>query len=1045
MAAIVPAYVKILASHHPNAELWEAETTLTPRDEYPGRVISVGQTTPKMNWTALGEYEGTPADIYIGTSRGGYTDSAGRYIWASDPNTGPLYGWDPMTHVTHVEALDAYGGGSSRNARMSIAPRVDGGLVCVTSLDPASSGTTIRMYARAANAAWTSLGDVTSDFTASPILDYQAGYGSCPVVCKGEDGAIYLAIITPAIVITDTYVNVAIYRAPTDADWLSNPFVPFVQGAISEPSALADCGGLAFAMGGGQTLVILETSAGVKQYAGVTGGLLSLVESANYGTNVRAKYVAGVFMVAYLDASQRLRVRRIGSAFDAVSSAVEIKVNGTWTADATSIPAIWQDDDSTIYLAASSSSVHVYESRDGGVTWASNISAFDWDYDTATLDVTAWRGGACMVASSRPAIGGVGYTHSAHSIDLGGWTAWATTAEISANIYGYRDARIFPAATWVCTSDPATVGAVTITEAGGGSITKAFTTDLRFSVITSGGKSWKIEADATGAVVSKATYLRTICEAVSSSVAHTVSNGVYAVRVNQGSSSIVIVDDVSSTTLDTVSIPSGPVELWTIVEMETGTYRVYGRAAVDSDLDARQLLELSSGSLSSGAPATEVSSYVKTGRKIEWVGFFCYFLFSSAEVAPNIPYGRAISASGTWTTNGVSLAGEGGAAQHDDFLVCRPASLYGLDKVALTESYPSLREHFRSADLGTPGTASTTAYLAFKVAGTDQDYLAPLVASYVWSNAQRVALEARIGGSWVSVGTAKPYTTATATGAGRTVHAVVTAAANSLHIGKDDLAGGWLKVGGEVYTIAGNSAGLLLSLGEAGSQIVIRTTDEIVTPFTASAIKIVPPDRIAAFGPSAAITGDGIKAAEGFRFAFSGTIPPEGYWTVKAAVGFADVLDLDHGLNTLRTTTPNAVSNVTRSGIVRRERTGPPTRTVEVSWQDVTDPNTPQTRGVLTATPDRIEDSHGNVLAIVGTTYSVVSAYVEDHGSTGRPVMYLPAYAVPADRALSEWGWGGGIVGVISPDTWITEHAEGRQEQVDDHLRGGTLKIIEVT
>lgn len=1055
MTATVPAYLKLLASHHPSAELWEAETTVTARDLYPGPVVDFLGNSPKMRWTAIGEYEGTPADIYIGPSRGGYTDSAGRYIWTANPASGPFYGWDPLTHVAHVGPIDVYGGAAKRNARLSVTERGDGGLACIASQDPSDSGTGIRLYTRERESAWASVGDVTGDFTDHPIEDYPAGWGACPVMARGEDGSIYLAVQVHTPTTADYETNVDIYRAPVDADWTVNPFQPFMRGALSKTCNTLDTTGMAFCVGGGQMLCYVETTYARHQYGGIVGGTLQPVDGAIAGDAVTCKYLAGRFVVAYVNATPKLCIRRVGSALDAISGSSEIIVGDC---AATTRPALWDDDDGVMYVSGrDGDSVTIYESVDGGVSWAlcatSVVTSFAESVGSTTpdqaLDAVRWRGGACLVTSAKCEISSSGYGNSSLSIDLGGWTSWALPATYQYNSAGTREPRANPVALWACMSDPSTQGSLLISDTGPGSVVASFTTSLRVNVTTTGAHRWTIApADLFAMTHSRIAILRYAAEPKTGDLNSALITDSFGLNIVHGAASIEVFDASTSASLGSEAV-SGIYEVYALVNQLTGDYSVYGRPFVDSDLDARAMVEIFSGTLSSGtltpAISTTVGAVGSLGRSADFAVWGVYYAPPGTDIAPQAPYGRPISASGTWTTNGISFAGDRGAADRNQVWICRPASMYGLDKVALTESYPSLREHFRSADLGTPGTASTTAYIAFKVADADADYLAPIVACFVWTNAQNVKLQARVGSSWLSVGTAKTDVSGSGTGAANTIHAVVTTAGTSFHVGKDELMGGWVQVGTEVYTIAGNSPGLILSLGEAGTQIVIRTTEPIATPFTAADIKIVSLSCASAFGPSVAITGDGFKAAKGFRFELSGAIPPEGYWTVKAAVGFADVLGLSHGLNTLRTSTPNVVTNITRSGIMRRERTGPPLRTIEFSWQDITDPETPQTRGVLTATPDRIDDGVGNTLAIAGSTYGIVRAYVEDHGSTGRPVMYFPSYNVAAASALSAYGYDVNVVGVLSPDTWITEHAAGREEQHTDHLRGGTLKIIEVS
>lgn len=1051
MTATTPTYLKLLATHHPTAEVWPEETTLTPRDLFPGVVVSADSKTPHLQWTPIGEYESTPSDIYLAISRAGYSDSSARYVWSTSPETGPIYGWDPLTHIAHVGPVDVYGGSEKRNAILSMCERGDGGLVCVASSDYSDSGTNIRMYLREPVAAWTWAGTVLSDFTEHPQEDYPSGWGASPIVARGEDGATYLAIMVHTPTTADYETNVDIYRAEVDADWSGNPFKPFIRGACRKTHNTLSAVSLGFAIGGGQSLVYIETENQHAQYAGIMPGPLEVVERGGIGYGVTCKFLVGRFHAVYLSATNKVCIKRIGSAFDSLTAAEEIEIDD---AEPGTRPAIWADEDGTLYVSSrNAESVRIYESRDGGVTWNDSAqsvvtTAAENTGSTVTsqvMDACQWRGGACMVSSAECQIASVGYAYSVVSLDLGGWSAWPVPATYQYNQSGVREPRIIPIAQWSCLSNPADQDSITLATGGTGSVAASFTTDLRVNIATTGGFTLTFSPYmALSDFDYRTAYLRCAAEPITGPIEHAVLTGTFGLRVVHHDTYVEAFDAGTSSSLGTETV-SGLYELFVSVDNLTGDYWVHGRPFVDSDLDARQMTLLLSGSLSASTFTPEVSTTFgnvsSLGRSADLAVWGVYYSGVGSEVAPQMPYGRPISATGTYTTNGVSFAGAGGPALIDEVWICRPDSMWSLDKAALTETYPSLREHFRSADLGTPGAASTPAYLAYKIAGDVADYLAPIITSYVWSNARRVRRDVYYSGAWHTFGSAKDDFIGTGSGIGNTIRAKYTGASSAFHIDRDALVGGWVLVGSDTYKIVGNSAGMMFGVGVANTQTTIRVDGDVAT-FTDAEIVVVPPHYFNALGLRSTTSEPRI---EGFRFKFEGEIPPEGYWTAKVSVGFADVLGLAHGLNTVRSTTPNAITNATRSGIMRREKLGPATRTVEFSWQDIIDPETPQTRTNATTTPDVLTDAFGNAIYVAGSTYGIVRSYVEDCGATGRPVVYWPAYDNFGGSSFSFGSYGGAVVGSISPDTWITEHAEGRDEQRTDYLRGGTIKIVEVT
>jgi len=1044
MSVITTTYAKIIGSHHPTAEIWAAETTLVERDLYPGQPEIVNASGSLLMWQTAGEYESGAADIYVATNRGGYTDSSATYVWANDPVNGPIFGWDAMSHVSHTAPLDVYAGASPRNARLSMVVRGDGGLVCVSTAYPII-GAGIRMYTREVGADWVTLGDVGSDFTLDPINDYPSGYGANVALATGEDGAVYLAIQKHTPFIGTVTTNVSVYRADAAADWATNPFQPFIEGALAETFTDADTLGTSIAIGGGQMMIVVETTAYWRQYAAIMPGTLRLVEEvATLGTGLVVKYLSGRFVACYRKSGGALCVRRLGSAFDSFSAATEVDTGGSGQTSAR--PALWGDDDGTLYAAANLGEQIAYvESGDGGATWSDPVPFPHADLLISTTDAVMWRGGACMAVSARSMVGGAGYENASVSLDLGGWTSWAFPAEYQRNLYKTRDYRLVNTYAWAGFSDPNLVSDVTITTTG--TPTESFTTQLKYEVVTAGGDTWKIAPLSVALVTAnlcRRVGLRVIVEPVSGTVVHRVFTDTYGLEIEQGPTSIAIYDEVPVTLLDTVSVPGGAYELVIWIELLTGDYVIEGRDVTPADIDGRLFTKISDGTLTAGTLTPEVSTTIPNARTTRWGLFEYYANLSPVEVAPTFPYGRVVSALGTYTSNGIAFGGMRGPARVNDFCRASAVSLFGPEKAAATETYPSRVEHFRTADCGTPGSASTPGYLAWSIADDDADNLSPLWGAYLRTNAETVRLDFYTGGAWVTGPTIKSSPTMTGSGKGNTIHGRVTATSGTAAVERDELVGGWILIGSTTYEIAGNTAGLKDSLGEAGTQIIIRLTENLAAPLVASTFKVIYPTVCYIKAPAALIGADGFEGVEGFRLYFSGTTPPEGYWKIKAAIGPADVIGLAHGHNTMRQTTPQAVDTSTRSGIRRRERTAAPLRTVEVSWQDVIDVQVPQIRGVVTATPDRIDDAYGNTLYVAGTGLGTLGAYVEDHGSTGRPVFFVPSWKISDGSVPYAVGFGGTGLYTINADPWMTEQATRGDEFVDESLRGGKITLTEV-
>jgi hypothetical protein len=180
---------------------------------------------------------------------------------------------------------------------------------------------------------------------------------------------------------------------------------------------------------------------------------------------------------------------------------------------------------------------------------------------------------------------------------------------------------------------------------------------------------------------------------------------------------------------------------------------------------------------------------------------------------------------------------------------------------------------------------------------------------------------------------------------------------------------------------------------------------------------------------------------KGVGVTLSDYIPPEGYWTLKAAIVPALVLGRRPGRDSRREFMRSVEVYGSRNGIRHAAAPAAAEEVVEVSWQSAPDVRARQMQGVRTSTPELLVDAHGNPLNVGGSSYGAISALVQGAGAT-TPIVYLPswhiaggsAYTTPA--ALAEAG-----LYMLEDASFLVEHAGSGEEARDAFLRGGSLRL----
>lgn len=775
----------------------------------------------------------------------------------------------------------------------------------------------------------------------------------------------------------------------------------------------------------------------------------------------------GVFVVAHLrtvigTSNCAITVRRIGSAFDALSDQAAIEVD-TWTAGVWSVSgtggggevdagglALWVDDVGTLFLLSQSFSggsstgeLHVLRSTDGGVTWvpmgqgpgtvaySAVFSPGDADYMPADdWTVCAHRGRAVMVHGISPAASST-YEGSLAVAELGGFS------NITMPMYGdspLDTSRV----SWVLTYTMAwtepngTAWAKTLS----GAPTTAATSDGWWRLTTGLGEA--VYYDDTfvstddGGVLVQSEWRVASGQGVMSA-RHEVGGNRYEVQVLVGTGSIVLYDAVAAANIDTKTTTVGQTAVQVLMHLVGDTVTAWYRAT-GAHPGAREWVEIgTSSTLTAGA--TTGSSRARFGAAASSQADFRDIRYSEAEwTGEGIASGqtdeqrwpRSFGALPVYVNGGTYIRATSGPAMAGDSWVIRPRYEHGPELVGLDVA-ASPRRGFRTT------SDSAEAIIAWEW-NTDQTTIEPFRGGTAFiaalgANFRTAYLEGRNNaGAWVAIGTldcAHGMDSLAFVRRGRMLTVDTGTVQNAAHyllpsILADSHA---LLDGTDVRPITRNTAGAWRD-GETVHPVITLGGYDDTEPALGT-LELWSKDALTLVHDAS------LYSAIRVRIPAQDTY--EGYFTGKLVIGHAFYLGVQYSWGRIRGYEPGAELFDQRGGVRTARRARPLRRYVQLPWAGLipvhgiqgADPDPDFVRGAVGGDP---------VAARTETPYAL-AGLLEELGGAERVIGYLehaPQVATPstdhhcADRARFFFGR------ITSSDVQVTQEYgdEGETEVV---------------
>jgi hypothetical protein len=1035
--------VQLLFAQHEAAEIWDAETTATEADQFPGEAVAGDSNKGLLVWQPRGAYDGTIADIHLEVSEGGYPDGRAAYVFSFDETT--WYGWDQFTTVTHLESVAWTNSATVAYGQVTVAEAADGTLVMVTAGGTGNPNPDLRLWKRSPGAtSWTNVGAIT----APTFSDYSVDYGAFPQLVRLDDGTLQLMVqhhVPLGVGVTaSAAVQVAIYRAPADAAWTSDPFVLEVPQALEgfgivQPAGTPEPKHLAAAAGGGQVVLFVTatnvTADLLHQWASSDGGA-SFSSINSDMQDVRSPAVVRFqrwFLVAYYDtsgATVHLKVRRLTSALNDFEDAPEIEVSTETGHDDETPPVLVATETEVWLYYTRSTKLYARVSRDAGATWSEEIKALgrvsQAGAGTSAIAAAYWRGRVVMLV--RPNVSG--WDKSLGHLEFGGWTNRSMPLDRS-----FVGDRLAWTQTWTCFGDRPIANDVW-TETTTGAVAVAFD-DTSMHVTTDAGEDYELVHLPDAAVFPRQVYGGKFVMNFISGVGRIVVCGEsYGIAVDYDGVGISITD-LGAGFLHTQAL-TGWHELVLFVDATNGVAHGYLRTTPASS-DAREYTVLFEDQiLASLGPLTPTISWFVDESSEARLRIGGWLESGPQQVISADPtYGRPVSAIPQFTTRGVRLGATLGPAVKGDTYVIAPASLTGVDKHAATADHPSPRSYWEASGTG-------DANIAYQIATTGGARPRSSWGVWVQTNARRVYIDFyKPSVGWFGSVLVKAELEITATCGGVWVVPDAAGSATSAprrFVAEDELVDGYVVLDGVAVKILGNTAGLLEGPYTAGGEnwrtAAIRVEDghdgEVAT-------EVWFPRSMAHIG-----SGDMPPTFNAFRIQYesdNGTgaiVPPEGRIRGKAIAGPAYWLVKPHGKDSGRQLEP-VYEDASAAGMRVRRRVSEPIEILELSWQDSPDIFVGDVLGTDGAR--YVVDDDGVPIASRGETASTMRALVRRWAPTGVPVAYHPGHTIAS--GTERWDrmhLFGGFVGTIE-GPWRTDHAGHGEEIVNPVTRLGRLRL----
>lgn len=1046
--AVDREYGQVFFAHHPDAELWAAETTLSGADPFPGAAVIDDDAIGSMFWDPLGDYDATGAEFTVEVRDGGHPDGGLTYTWSDGTDT---YGYDEPMQIGHVSAVVYTNTGVARNAELQLVEAGDGSLICITADAASVISTSVPIYRKTGSTDWANVSGTVGGGATSSSVSMPSGVGAFPAACRLADGTVLCAVCRrlgqgffgAATVVAD------VYRAEADAAWSSSPFTLLAPGAVTDLPTTN--GRMRMAAGNGQVVLLANDSGTLLQYRSVDAGQsFVLVDSSavsGFDDSFDLIFALGVFWLVHYDGSGNVVVRKIGDGTIAFADAGSTQVVAASGLYAGGLSIVEDETGGLIVVLQALGKVIAYTSRNAGTSWSGTSTVPIMTMKTTTtaenvanLDAVWWRGRLVLVHTADNV---AGYTHSVGSLELGGWASFSMPYDRS-----YPFLRAAMESPWTCASDPnnATNPAVSST----GTVTEApDASEYAYSVSCAIGATWQIGIATSTGYTLNGMVLRTIVKVSAGPVRHTVhwSDGSahdFGVYVDQTSTGLTVLDAVGGGTLATATV-SGWLEI-VMVATSDGDGHVWYRSATSTDARAYVHL-LSSTSLvdgSGGTTTAAANSAMNSSDAALWR------LWSGLRAGPaytwftDTPYARRASSRGTWTTNGVRLVPRLGPGIPGDGWTVTPTSQTGPEYAAGTATYPSRRKRLESA------AYSTGDAIAWKVETTSTTGSPPttkLWGTWVETNAATVILDWRIngvgdGGSWQTGPVIKAPDPWTGTCQGRVVYASAAAGSSAgFWVEEDELAGGYVVLDGVPVKILRNTSGHVKAKTGVTSKLLTVTVEDGHDGEAATYLWWPRSTHVVD-------TDDMPDNIAGFRLRVTGTDPPEGTVYLKAVSGPAYLIPQQPGRDSRRETAPKRSRTEAENGFRLGRETGPAEDTLTITWQNEPDPwayqvsNAPSLAYVYDGS-SYVTSGAGDPLAAMGDTGSQMAALFRRWGSTETPVVYVPSWYLAV--SVQQQGNGrGAIIGTIE-GVWTQEHASHGREGVDPTMRYGQVVIRELS
>jgi len=1028
-----PEQLPILAAMQPGAVIWDAETTATAADPYPGPATPARGT--ELVWSTSGDVEDVGDVVELRVERNGYPGGA-LAVQQRLTSAASWCGWDAPTTIGYVEPID-WTASAVDNAYPSICALPDGRVVVVAE---DTSDHTLRVIVREPD------GTIEGPQEAITVPSTQ---DVSPAIVATGDGfvRIYVWVAYDRAELAQIWV----YEAPDDASSADladgTAWSLVVTDALDVPVSGATAWPIrsSAAIGGGQVVLVYIHDGDIRQVYSADGYRFQATATEIAGVGPRVAYESGRFVLVYGDTGTDIYYSRAianaATPFDSVSTVTALDTSGgvvgghrgSLVGDGAGHLWLYVETDGGGWALGASSS-------DGGDTWALSALWGSFDGASGQMQTAAcwWRDRVLMVARAHAA---AGYEDSLLLLHLGGWSTLVHPRRLTGPL------EIGERAAWNQAWAPVETPGSAYTQTGA-TTTAAFTANAAYRVTTSGIQNIAWAADGAPAALfpwAMAAAVDVAAGLAEVQVSYAVSIGVeaYAAVVRVSTTGLTYYDGHGAgpgTPIATATI-SGPVEvaLWVDGRASAAYYRAWAAGTPSEWTLLGSTTTLTSGTASSGGATLAVGSSADVEVfKIASFGANSHldpvFAISDGPVlvtgtaAPGLP----VSGARQYLANGVFGRAARGPGRLGDEWTIAAASPFGVEYAAWTSANNSPARGWVSTGVATEAIAWRFADAPIK--------MPPLWAIHWRGDVQAIWYSWHDGTSWGSETSAVAYLARTCTRYGSTLY--LSGGTQGPFVQADELVGGFaVDADGKARRITSNTPGVIWQGSSTVAATVITIDSDNTERTSSSTWRIVWPQGVTIVNPPN--TAKGLR----IRVAVSGGVDqtPTGKHSLKVLAGPCVVLGLPHGNDTQIEHEARPRSFETPNGRRRITQAAPARRVVTMTWQSTVD-RLWQVQGNGGNSPDVIAwDTQP--LYSRGEAASTLRACVERWAADGTPVLYLPRVDIEGATMPQTWvdhRAGGVVVGTIDP-MWTVETAGRGLEQNTEIARLGAIRLTELT